>query len=194
VVRVTSTATRLFNSEITHNHFISLKICQADRKRDLNRDWIHEGKIVTEVTMSMAQWGELVSSIGSGGVPVTLNLVRAGKLQRTPRFPVDSRLSLTMDEARQTATKVFGRIKEAYDAYVDHKTVRNLRSLGAAITGVAPNIKYATDMMVEHAEDTVAKARADIEAMVDDRARELGIDPIQVTLNTNREDRKELDQ
>lgn len=40
-----------------------------------------------------------------------------------------------------------------------------------------PNVEYAGRVMVEHTEAVVQKARADIEAFVVGKARQLGIDP-----------------
>lgn len=163
--RVTSTpGAVLFDSSVRHQHYIVLEVHDADRQRMIKNDFIHPTRQRMRIRLSMAQWGMLVSNMNSGGTPATLEWTREeGYL---PDLPFDSRLHLQAREARGAAQEVFERVQEAFTAYTEHKTVRNLRSLQAAIENAGSNVQYAADKLTEHAEEVVAKARADIEAMV----------------------------
>lgn len=182
----------LFDSEIKHQHFVVLTIRQATRKRDLNRDWIHPTEQIIEVSMSEAQWATMVSSLNSGGTPVTLSWMR--KVGYLPSIPFAPRLELSIEETRRAAHRMFAKAKEALAAVKERPNKGNIRALELALNGAEPNVTYAAKTLAEHAENTVQKAKADIEAMVDSRARQLGLDPAELTLELRGPETKELEQ
>lgn len=176
--RVTGGNKSLFDSDIQHNHYVILEISTASRKRDLNTDWIHPGRHVIEVAMSEAQWASFVSSMNTSGVPCTLEFIAGdGDL---PGLPFDSRLQLSHDETRAAAQRAFEHIKEAFAAVEEKPTKANIRSLRSAIENAPANVEFAAKSLTEHAENVVQKARADIEAMVTQKAAQIGLDPGQV--------------
>lgn len=171
----------LFDSEIRHNHTVVLTLHTASRKRGLNRDWIHPGKHVVEIEMSEAQWAAMVSSIGNGGGTSCTIRWRAGDGD-TPGLPYQPRLALSMAETRGAAEEAFAAAKAAYDALEALPTTgaakerkAAMRELRAALYNAEPNVAYASKTLVEHAENVVQKARADIEAMVVTKANDLGL-------------------
>ena len=51
--RITATPGEvLFDSDLTHQHYIALRIYSATRKRDLNHDYVHTGKQLIEVNLT----------------------------------------------------------------------------------------------------------------------------------------------
>lgn len=170
----------LFDSEIAHREVMTLRISPASRKRDLNHDWIHAtSKPLIEVEMSMAQWASFVSSINSGGgVPCTIR--RTETDWNVPGLEFAPRLALSAAETRSAAERAFAKIKEARDVYEAHKTAANLRALHFAIENATSSVTYATKTLTEHTENAVQKARADVEAMVVQHAKSLGIDPADI--------------
>lgn len=190
--RVSSTGTHLFDSDVKHQHFVTLKISGANRKRDLHRDWIHDDNTpLIEIAMSEAQWAQMISSMNTSGTPATIRWTKADG--RIPDFPFTSRLELTADESKAAAEDVFAEAKEALATYKAHKTAENLRTLEAKINNAKANINFATKQLNEHAENVVTKARYDIEAMMDDKARQLGIDPVAATMLTEDQTVRELE-
>lgn len=181
VARVTASPPQsLFDSELKHSHYLVLSIHPATRQRDLNRDWIHDSsRSLIEVAMSEAQWAHMVSSLNNAGTPVTITRTPEGQV---PAIPYAPRLAHSVAEVKGAARQVFDHAREALETYEAHKTVKNLRALRAALESAESNVAFAANSMTEHAENVVAKARADIEAMVDDRARQLGIDPHTATV------------
>ncbi len=176
VNRVTSSPpTSLFDSEIKHSHYVVLSVNRASRKRSLNQDWIHpDSRDLIEIAMSEAQWASLVSSFNTQGVSCTIQ--RTETQVQVPAIPFDPRLAMSLDETKGAADRAFASIQAAMAAYEGQKNAANLRALRAAINNATANVQYAGETLVEHAEDVVQKARADIEAMLDVRARQLGID------------------
>lgn len=167
----------LFDSDIRHQHVITVRVSRAKRKRDLNRDWIGGGKEILEFTMSEAQWASFVSSMNAGsGVPATLGWHG----EDIPRAPYDPRLAHSIDEVRAAAVKAQEDVLRAFREYKEKKTVGGLRHLEAMIDNLPANLTYAADSLTEHAENVVQRAKADIEAFAVDKAKQLGLDPAEV--------------
>lgn len=166
----------LFDSDIRHQHVVVVKVSEAYRSRDLNRDWIGGGKEILEFTFSEAQWASFVSSMNSSGVPATLNFREAAEDPHVPGMPFDPRLAHSINDVREAATKAQEDVRRAFDAYTEKKTVGNLRHLEAMIDNMPANLTFAAESLSEHAENVVQRAKSDIEAFVTDKAKQLGID------------------
>lgn len=177
VTRVQGNNQTLFNSEVRHQHTIMLTVSTASRKRDLHSDYIHAEEELVSIVMSPAQWGELVSSIGSSSVPVTLRRADVngdGMPEILPRPPFDPRVERNIDELKTKLDTVFDTIKERMqelndleDAKAGIKERRKARqSLAAAIANAASNVAFAQTMLDEQAEKTVASIKSEIEASV----------------------------
>lgn len=164
----------LFDSDIRHQHYVTLTVSGATRKRELHRDWIHVDKPLVEISFSEAQWGALVSSFGSSGVPCTLSWTQKDGI--IPELPFQSRLKSSHDEVRAAADAAMSKVQAAMAAYTEKRSAANLRSLQFAIDALPSNMTFAAESLTEHAEKVVQGMRADLEAMVDARARELGIE------------------
>lgn len=180
-VVTSSPGARLFDSDIVHPRFVMVQVLRATRKRDLNTDWIHAEKMLVEVHMSLAQWGAFVSSFGDGsGVPVTLRYLMGEDI---PSAPFEPRLKHSIDEVKASGDRALEDIKVATDAVTEafergagKKEMRELiRTMNIRISQGPGNMKFAAESLSEHAENVVAKARADIEGMVDRRVAEHGL-------------------
>lgn len=171
----------LFDSDILHQHTVRITVTAADRKRDLNHDWIHGGiKPLIEVELSEAQWASFVSSMNTSGVPCTIRATESDR--QVPELPYDPRLAHSMTEVKEGATRTFGPIKAAMEAYdaLDPKAPAKARreALGKirdAVRHAEVNLSFAAKSLTEHAENVVQRARADIEAMVGAEAARLGL-------------------
>ena len=199
--RVSGSAT-LFDSEIQHRHFVTVSISPATRKRDLNTDWVH-GDIndLIEVEMSEAQWASFVSSMNTTGVPCTIRRTEGNRV--VPGFPYAPRLAVTMNEAKEAATYAFDNVLQALakleeveqaEDSTPKKRKEALFSLKCAIQNTGPNVEFAGKRLAEHAENVVQKARADIEAIVTQRAVQLGIDPRVIGFSLEGSVPKEIEQ
>lgn len=173
----------LFDSELKHNHFIQITFSRATRARDLNRDWIHGGsKMLFKASVSEAQWAQMISSLNTSGTPCTIEATETD--WNVPEIPFAPRMAIQMEEMKQAADRMFADVREALETYKEHKTVGNLRNLEITLNNATPNVAYAAKALSEHTENTVAKAKADVVAMIDSRARQMGIDPVALDLDT----------
>lgn len=175
VVRLNRTtchpARRLFDSSIGHPQYVSLEIARAERIRELHHDRIYgELTPLLSLSMSLTQWGAMVSSFGEGsGTPVTLDWVDGMPM---PEAEHESRLAVTAREVHEQSRKASEDVQLAVDAVVaafEERAGRRdmgqvISRLTAVVRNLPSNMKFAADSLTEHAEDVVAKAKADIEA------------------------------
>jgi hypothetical protein len=163
----------MFQSDLLHREFISLRIATAVRKRDLNHDWVHPREELIEIQMSLAQWGALVSSMGIGsGVPVTLVYREAAG--RIPEPPHEPRMQANLDEVDGAVEKMMaetvtalGELTAAIEGKKGARAVREaLVTLTARVRHARSNTKFAVKSLNAAAEKVVANARADIEASI----------------------------
>lgn len=168
----------LFDSEIRHQHYVTVSICRAKRNRELNRDWIHSGEELIEVSMSMAQWGAFVSSFGSEGVPCTISRFDHELVENPPYAPRLTNSIAEVNEATQSSVEsirsAFKRVEEARAAGGKKNLDEAMRSLELAISNAPLNMEFAATSLTKHVENVVTKARADIEAMVQSSIETLG--------------------
>lgn len=162
----------LFDSDIPHQHYISVTVTRCKRRRELNRDWLFNSETLLEMSMSQSQWGAFVSSFGQGtGVPATLGrLVGVGDV---PGAPPESRLNESHREVKEAGDRALKQVKDDYAAVMDafenggKRALRAaLSSLGSTIGNAPSNMEFAAKSLTEHVENVVTKARADIEGMV----------------------------
>jgi hypothetical protein len=180
--RVSSTpGVTLFDSDIKHGNSVRITINRAVRKRELSQDWIFGRDELIEVELSEAQWAGFVSSMNTSGVPCTIR--RTETDWNIPELEYDPRLAHSMGEVKGAAVKTFGKIREAladYEKAVAEKAgakiiKEKLRVLHFAVENSGANMHFAAKVLVEHTENVVQKARADIEAMVTQKAVQLGL-------------------
>lgn len=122
---------RYFGSDIPHREGISLQIAMGDLSRHKGYDFIHEkGCKFIEITMSPAQFADIMSNMNSSGVPCTIKYVpeqvaeyiRNGtpyKMVRLEDCPKLNRLDMHKDEITnhfktllETAQELLSELKE----------------------------------------------------------------------------------
>lgn len=172
----TSPGARLFDSEITHQHFVSVTVARCSRRRELNRDWLYSTERLVKFDLSQAQWGAFVSSFGqgNGGVPATLSFFGGP----VPQAPAESRFDQSHDEVRRAGETAITKLRERYADVMTafegggKRPLREaLRSMGIALDNTPANMEFAAKSLTEHVENVVTKARADIEGMAQAAAR-----------------------
>lgn len=172
----------LFDSDILHGRTVRITVQRATRRREISHDYIHShGADLVEVELSQAQWASFVSSMNTVGVPCTIR--RTETDWKIPGLPYNPRLAVSMREVREAAENSMTEIAEAlaeYEALVESKAGARLRAdalhnLHHKIKNAAPNVDYTSRKLAEHTENVVQKARADVEAMVTQKAVQLGL-------------------
>ena len=187
----------LFDSDVEHQHFVVLRIGRATRRRDLHRDWIHSSSRadIVEVAMSEAQWASMISSMNTSGVPCTIR--HTEKDGAMPSLDFESRLDLSHKEVKGRTEEALAEVLEAFEAVKEKPTKANIRTLEIRMGNLPANMQFAATSLTEHAETVVQKSRADVEAFVINKARQVGLNPDTwepIEELEGAEDRKELEQ
>ena len=175
VARVSSSRQRLFQSDVAHSTYVVLSVKRAERKRELNRDWLYPGKEIVEIGLSHAQWGELLSSFNSGeGVPCTIMAVQQ---ETMPSCAEEGRFEVARQEVVGTFKEALASVRDAHanlDAAIATGKIGAIKKASEALrvaVGNAPsNASFAADQFSRHAEDVVQKAKSEIEAYIGSRA------------------------
>lgn len=162
----------LFDSDIKHHETVHLEIVPASRNRQLHSDWVHgQSRAMIELTMSLSQWGHLVSSFGIGkGTPVTIERFDGkaipAPVNDVPRLTLTAReVQAAADESTKGLQEALAAVLAAFDANAGRKEMRDvLTTLKARTQNLPSNMKYAADSLTRHTEAVVNKARTDIEA------------------------------
>ena len=163
----------VFQSDIEHNDTIRVRVFHADRRRNLTQDWVHPTQQILEIEMSLAQWGELVSSIGIGsGVPVTLRSTESRhhilELEFAPRVEVSlSEVDSAVDTLLEDITTSLTDVEEAIESKAGIRATRDaMRKLRSCVENARPNARYVVTALSEAAEKVVSQSKADIEATI----------------------------
>lgn len=188
VSHVSSTGTNLFGSEFKHQHFITLKISNCELHRDLSRDWYFGKERLIEVSMSEAQFVEMVGRSNMGdGIPCTLSWIRGtGIIEQPPApEPLQDRFKADMDrdvancvrDLREATAELNTAIESGK---IGKTSLREIsKKLEYAACAVDRGIPFVRKSFQEEMEKVVNHAATEIEATVSNIAMRLGIERMQ---------------
>ena len=176
--RVSSTlGANLYGSDFDHNHYITITISQSKLNRSLSRDWESAGEELIEVALSEAQWAAFVSTLNSGmGTQCTLLHINreqvpgiASKVDRKTQFTAEANINLA--EVMEDAKK----LKEEIERGGKKTVMRDLISGIIAQFSKHSGLSFISKQFDEHIEQTVEKAKIEVNAYVESRIRRAGL-------------------
>ena len=179
VNRVGGTHAALYQSDFTHQYYLTLSIRSSELYIDGSRETPMPKEEYIEVALSESQWATLVSSMNmGGGVPCTL-MRHNGKF--VPMLPGPP------DRRTQFAELLHQRMKLARDAIYDLRTkIENAALSGKAkkdylsdlVTierNVDDNVAYVADRFSEHMEVTIEHGKGEVMAFMHATATAAGL-------------------
>lgn len=174
----------LFDSAMTHQHYISLSIKRATKHTDGSHDFIFGGEELIEVAMSESQFARAITSMNIGsGSPCTLQRYNGEMIEQplaedrlnSHRDMVADKLGDAMERQEKLGAKV---AKWRSDKH--RPTLKELDSLAAELQQASAhfqsNMTYYAGAFEEHMERVVDDAKAEVEAHLLASAGRLGID------------------
>lgn len=156
----------LYGSDIQHQHYVAIRIHRSRLHRNLSNDWAFaEIGSMIEVAMSEAQWGEFITSMNSKGAQCTLQSVNGKSIPQLPS--PKSRGRQFREEAAKSVEEALQAIKETVtEIEATNLSASKKKALIAGITRVnaalQSSLPFVMDQFVEHMEEQVAKAKAEI--------------------------------
>lgn len=174
---------QLVGSDIRHQHVVTLRISSMSRTRDLHHTWWHEERELMEVYMSEAQFAAAITSFGDGSArPATLAFHQGPVEQCADTRPGEIAQSIAevraaTAEASANVQAKLAEVEKLLEEGAGKKALRDAVSdARAAANNLPSNMAFAAKSMAETVEKVVTKATHDIEAIVELRARAVGLE------------------
>lgn len=188
VHRAHSTGQHLVGSDIEHQQFVTLRISKATYERNLKNDWFFDNDNIIEVSMTLSQWAEFISSPNTSGVPCTLDRIQGRRLWEEEAVPYIDKIKLHNEEYKKHWQKNVHELKElitnlsdSFENKESRKTQRHLiHELEILIKNFLPNERFAINEFEEHIEKRVNQAKTEISNYL---ARYLQSNAEQLSLN-----------
>ena len=158
----------LYDSEFTHNNTIAISIYTSELTRSLSNNWHYADKQLIEIEMSEAQWASFVSSLNIGsGVRCTLRRFDGALIPELPE-PITDRKKFEL-EFGEDIQDAFERLKSLETMIEESKLsgkakeeiTKKIASIRASFTSSMP---FVAEQFAEHMENTVEKAKIEINA------------------------------
>jgi hypothetical protein len=169
----------LYGSDFVHNNFIAIRVSHGELRRGLSNDWPHVTDEITEVWLSEAQWATFVSSLNSGtGVQCTIRHVNREPMPLLP--PPTPRTDQFKKEAAETMDRAHRDLEEIAEligaSNLSGKAKKELLSkLQSASRSIGGSVDFVLKQFGEHMENTVEKAKIEVEAYINDRVQKAGL-------------------
>lgn len=186
ITRYTGGHDVMFGSSIKHRNGISIRLYQAEHRRDLSRDWYFGRDLLFEVNMSQAQFAEMITTPNVGsGVPCTIQHVM-GKTMEKP--PFEAKAQTFRDEFAQKVAKIADDgtlyMKDALDILKNKPTLGKgdrqviLDAFAMLQQEIKSNIPFLQKQFHEQMDKTIVEAKSEIEAFVEHKIRTVGLESI----------------
>lgn len=190
-VAVSPPGAKLVASDVHHQHVVVMTVSRASRKRDLHRTWWHEERELIEVAMSEAQFAAAITSFGDGSAkPATLWRKDGEMIPDCAEDLGSTEIRQTIREVQTSAEDAIAhlaeKVAELNKLIEDKAGAKAIREAASSLThhvdNLPKNLRFTAESLQKTVETVVTKARYDIEAMVEGRAKALGIPAREVTL------------
>ena len=196
--RTSGGAHNLYGTEIKTDHPVCLSICESSESRHLSKTWYHTDKQIIEIEMSSIQWAEFLTSGNTEGVPCTI-LYRDGKqMDEVPNSEVIRQYAEeskdVFDEFRNGADSLYAKVKEAYDSGkpMGRKQMEELlNQIKGYRDRTIDNVNFVRDSFEEDMNHIVVKAKSEVNAYVETKALELGMEDLKNGIQLSIENKKE---
>lgn len=179
---------KLVDSDIHHQHIVTMKVSTMSRHRDLHHTWWHEDRVLLEVEMSEAQFAAAITSFGDGSArPATLVFHAQGDADGPVAQcddPMPGEIQQSIAEVRSATKKAteqmaaaIANIERLLDEGATKKALKQAVVDARFVAGNMPsNMAFAGESLAKTVEKVVTKATHDIEALVEGRARAIGME------------------
>jgi hypothetical protein len=178
----------LFGSSVKHHAAISLRINKAHKRRSLSADRYFTDDTLVEITLSAAQFAEMVATPNVGdGIPCTLDYLNpkmstlaVGKISPCPE---ENERQMVHDDFKREMRNLADGLKDLVaQAAALHEKPSVTKGDREAFVKLADTLKCKIEnslpfihaQFTEATERTVADAKANLEAFVGNLSRSLG--------------------
>lgn len=205
ISRTTGGAHNLFGSSVPCNSTIRITLKRSEVERDCHTEWFHGKENLFEIAMSPAQFAEMITNMNCGeGVPCTIIYDGTTQTYRPlAECPYEPQFDQYNNEFKETCKNinhdVNAMIKKAEDI-LSQKTVKKsdintlMALLGALSTDLNSNLPFVQESFNEYLNNSVSDAKQEIDAFMQHRLMQYGVDTLKKIETTNKENRPELEE
>lgn len=169
----------LYGSDFQHQGYVCLTIARSHLRRNLSTDWPSEREELIEIAMSEAQYAAMVSNPNRGsGIQCTLQHING---KSVPQIPAPEQKKETFKlEANESGREALKRI-ESLSAEIQNSKLSAkqkeawLKDLDFIRDRTRSNLSFVLKCFGEYMEDTVQKARTEINAYIQHAITHTGI-------------------
>lgn len=172
----------LYDSDFQHQHTVCITINTSELKRSLSNDWHYSKNQLIEVELSEAQWATFVSSLNAGGTPCTLRY-KFGEAVPGLAEPINSRekFKVEVNETLQEGLDTLKKLREELEA--SKLSQKDKARLAGFLTRTercfGGSFKFVADQFDEHIENTVERAKVEVNAYVNNMVMRSGLAALQ---------------
>ena len=166
--------TPLFGSSILHSTGIMLEVHEADRERELSRDWIHPTRLLLRAMLSPNQFVDAITRLNQGlGSPITIEYVKGDESYRQkPPAPQ------THSHFDREAEASVGKLVELADELIGASRGSAKRKAEALKQQLESNLPFLRQQLKRQMDQTVTEAKMEFEAHVSARLESLGLEAL----------------
>ena len=165
----------LFGSSILHHEGIMFEVQEADRERELSRDWIHPTRLLLRAMLSPNQFVDAITRLNQGlGSPITIEYVKGDESYRRDSPPAPETHAHFEREAEESIVELVRRV----DELIEGSKGSAKRKAEAVKQQIEANIPFLREQLKRQMDQTVAEAKMEFEAHVTSRLEELGLEAL----------------
>lgn len=177
--------TALYDSDFTHNAYMTVTVRLSELHRTLSNDWHFGRGELIEIAMSEAQWATFVSSPNvGGGVCCTLQHLKGEVIPGLPRPAArHDQFGKEMQHRIQGSIDQLDAAIAKFDelGLPKGKAEAARAALRSAKSAVSTSMTFIAEQFDEHMEGTVEKAKAEVHGYMTGVLMRSGLDALGVT-------------
>ncbi len=185
ISRVQSSGTILFGSRIKHSDYIQLEIHSAEKERDAYAEYYHPKKSLIVVSLSAAQFANMLIKSNTTGVPCTLNYtseegyIESLKTVESVKTEIEKDTRENLDELKTLTKKLSHIIKNDFKGQINKDKKEEIRTLAIQIeNGLNSNLDFLYSRQVSKLEKVGVEIIAEAEAKISSLIMETGIETL----------------
>jgi hypothetical protein len=171
----------LYDSDFTHQHYMTITIRRSQLHRGLSRDWHFGRGELIQVALSEAQWATFVSSPNQGsGVPCTLTHLIGESIPELPKPQNAShQFKREMHETIMEIQRDLSALAEGMSGALSKTKVDAIRkNIEMQAHRLSNSTGFVAEQFDEHIEKTVEKAKIEISAYATNAIQRAGLEAI----------------
>ena len=173
----------LFGTDMIHRNTIRLEIHSAEFKRAINEDYYTDKDKIIELEMSEVQFAELITGVGTSGVPCTLVYKDGHYLEECPfKNKTDTLKEELGTEIRDIAKLTKTLSTDIVDKLKNKKTLSKadkdeiIQLIGRLNRGLSSELDYILERCQEQLTNMTLQAKGEVEAYINSKVRQLGLE------------------